>query len=73
MNDTRIIIWREATSPRIWCGIVDVADEVNAAVIVIGSRGLSGLREILAGSVSHQVAEQAGRPVLIVPPSNGQR
>jgi nucleotide-binding universal stress UspA family protein len=37
-------------------------------VIVIGSRGLSGLREALDGGVSHQVAEHAGRPVLIVLP-----
>jgi nucleotide-binding universal stress UspA family protein len=51
-----------------WQGIVDVADELDAAVIVIGSRGLNGLREALDGSVSHQVAEHAGRPVLIVPP-----
>lgn len=51
-----------------WEGIVDLADEVGAAVIVIGSRGLTGLRERLEGSVSHQVAEHSTRPVLIVPP-----
>jgi nucleotide-binding universal stress UspA family protein len=53
-----------------WEGIVDVADEIDAAVIVLGSRGLNGFRERLEGSVSHQVAEHAGRPVLIVPPAN---
>jgi nucleotide-binding universal stress UspA family protein len=37
-------------------------------VIVIGSRGLNGLREIVEGSLSHEVAQHAGRPVLIVPP-----
>jgi nucleotide-binding universal stress UspA family protein len=58
-------------APR-WKGIVD-ADELDAAAIVIGSRGLSGLKEILAGSVSHQVAEHAGRPVLIVPPPHEER
>ena len=51
-----------------WEGIVDVADEIEAAVIVLGSRGLKGAREAFAGSVSHEVAEHAGRPVLIVPP-----
>jgi nucleotide-binding universal stress UspA family protein len=51
-----------------WEGIVDVADEVDAAAIVFGSRGLKGIREQVEGSVSHQVAEHAGRPVLIVPP-----
>ena len=53
-----------------WEGIVEVADEIDAAVIVIGSRGLSGARELLAGSLSHEVAEHAGRPVLIVPRRN---
>jgi nucleotide-binding universal stress UspA family protein len=51
-----------------WDGIVAVADEIDAAVIVLGSRGLKGARELFEGSVSHQVAEHAGRPVLIVPP-----
>jgi nucleotide-binding universal stress UspA family protein len=51
-----------------WEGIVEVADEIDAGVIVIGSRGLTGTRELLAGSLSHAVAEHAGRPVLIVPP-----
>jgi nucleotide-binding universal stress UspA family protein len=51
-----------------WQGVVDVADEIDAAVIVLGSRGLAGAREFLVGSVSHEVAEHAGRPVLIVPP-----
>jgi nucleotide-binding universal stress UspA family protein len=56
-----------------WEGIVDTADELDAAVIVLGSRGLKGAREAFEGSVSHQVAEQAGRPVLIVPPPRERR
>jgi nucleotide-binding universal stress UspA family protein len=51
-----------------WEGIVDVADELDAAVIVIGSRGLTGMKKIFDASVSRQIAEHAGRPVLIVPP-----
>ena len=51
-----------------WQGIVDVADEIDAAVIVLGSRGLNGARELFEGSVSHEVAQHARRPVLIVPP-----
>jgi nucleotide-binding universal stress UspA family protein len=51
-----------------WQEIVDVADEIDAAVIVLGSRGLHGAREAFEGSVSHDVAAHAGRPVLIVPP-----
>ena len=51
-----------------WEGIVGVADELDAAVIVIGSRGLTGMKKIFDTSVSQQLAEHAGRPVLIVPP-----
>jgi nucleotide-binding universal stress UspA family protein len=51
-----------------WEGIVDVADELDAAVIVIGSRGMTGMKKIFDASLSQQVAEHAGRPVLIVPP-----
>jgi nucleotide-binding universal stress UspA family protein len=59
-----------AIAAPLWEGIVDAADEIDAAVIVIGSRGLEGVRERLEGSVSHAVAQHAGRPVLIVPPRN---
>jgi nucleotide-binding universal stress UspA family protein len=52
-----------------WEGIVEVADEIDAAVIVIGSRGLQGIHEAFEGSVSHEVAEHARRPVLVVPPA----
>jgi nucleotide-binding universal stress UspA family protein len=51
-----------------WQGVVDVADELDAAAIVIGSRGLRGLHGLAGGSVSHDVATHAARPVLIVPP-----
>jgi nucleotide-binding universal stress UspA family protein len=51
-----------------WDGIVAVADEIGAAAIVIGSRGFSAARQLLHGSVSHEVAEHAGRPVMVVPP-----
>jgi nucleotide-binding universal stress UspA family protein len=50
-----------------WRGIIDAADELDATVIVIGSRGLRGFRELIEGSLSHQVAQHTGRPVLIVP------
>jgi nucleotide-binding universal stress UspA family protein len=56
-----------------WEDIVEVADAIDAAVIVIGSRGLTGARAVLEGSLSHEVAEHAGRPVLIVPPPKTRR
>lgn len=53
---------------RTWEGIVEYADQLDAAVIVVGSHGWSAAGEFLHGSVSHQVAVHARRPVLIVPP-----
>jgi nucleotide-binding universal stress UspA family protein len=58
---------RAAVDAPTWRGIVKVADEIDAPAIVVGSHGLSGLRELIEGSVSHDVAEHAGRPVLVVP------
>jgi nucleotide-binding universal stress UspA family protein len=51
-----------------WEGIVEYADELDAAVIVVGSHSWGAGGEFLHGSVSHQVAVHAQRPVLIVPP-----
>lgn len=56
-----------------WEGILDAADEFDAAVIVFGSRGLTGVREQFKGSLSHEVAEHSGRPVLIAPPPGDRR
>jgi nucleotide-binding universal stress UspA family protein len=54
-----------------WQAIVDVADELDASVIVLGTRAFHGLREAFEGSTAHDVAEHAGRPLLIAPPRNG--
>jgi nucleotide-binding universal stress UspA family protein len=47
--------------------LVAVADEVDADLIVVGSRGLGGFPELLLGSTSTQLAQHSGRPVVIVP------
>lgn len=52
----------------IWQTILETADSMDAAVIVVGSRGLSGLRSSLLGSVSHALVNRARRPVLVFPP-----
>lgn len=46
--------------------ICHVADELDAAAIVLGARGLSRVQSALLGSVSVAVSVNAGRPVLIV-------
>jgi nucleotide-binding universal stress UspA family protein len=55
----------EATPP-VWKTIVETADLHNAAAIVIGSRGLTGLRSMLLGSVSNGVVHHADRPTLVI-------
>ncbi|HEY7891368.1 MAG TPA: universal stress protein [Solirubrobacteraceae bacterium] len=46
--------------------IVHEADTHDAAAIVIGSRGLKGLRSRLLGSTSKHVLERSTRPVVVV-------
>lgn len=43
-----------------------VADEVNADLIVMGSRGLQGLKAIIGNSVSQYVFQLSSRPMLLV-------
>ena len=50
-----------------WQTIVDAAERDGADLIVMGTRGLSGVRSLLLGSCSHHVAQHARSPVLIVP------
>ena len=47
--------------------ILAQADLVGASAIVMGSRGLTGLKSLLLGSVSHAVLQHADRPVIVVP------
>ena len=47
--------------------LADVADEVDAAFIVVGSRGRGAFKAAILGSVSKDLMGVAGRPVLVVP------
>jgi nucleotide-binding universal stress UspA family protein len=46
--------------------IIDVADEQNADLIVVGARGTSGLRRFMLGSVAAKLAHHAPNSLLIV-------
>jgi nucleotide-binding universal stress UspA family protein len=54
-----------AGSGRIAQEIIDAADQEEADLIVMGSRGVSNLRGLLLGSVAHKVLQLSAQPVLI--------
>jgi nucleotide-binding universal stress UspA family protein len=47
--------------------ILAQADELDAEAIVMGSRGLTGVKSFVLGSVSNAVVHHADRPVVVVP------
>ena len=55
---------REAT---IASAILAEAAAVDARAIVMGTRGLTGVKSLLLGSVSHAVLQHADRAVVVVP------
>jgi len=46
--------------------ILSEAAAVDARAIVVGSRGLTGIKSFLLGSVSHAVLHHADRPVVVI-------
>ncbi|HBU82514.1 MAG TPA: universal stress protein [Paenibacillus sp.] len=46
--------------------ILKYARDTDQQLIIIGSRGLSGIKEMMLGSVSHKVSQLSNCPVLIV-------
>lgn len=47
--------------------ILAEADRLGAQAIVVGTRGLTGIKSLLLGSVSHALLQHADRPVIVVP------
>ncbi|MGF9696642.1 MULTISPECIES: universal stress protein [Paenibacillus] len=46
--------------------ILNYARDTEQQLIIIGSRGLRGIKEMMLGSVSHKVSQLSSCPVLIV-------
>lgn len=46
--------------------ILNYAKDTEQQLIIIGSRGLRGIKEMMLGSVSHKVSQLSSCPVLIV-------
>ena len=55
-----------APSGRVVPKILSAAEEANADLIVVGSRGLSDFSGLLLGSVSHKLIQHANCPVLVI-------
>ncbi len=48
--------------------LLDLAETVNACMLIVGARGLGTLRRAFMGSVSQAVLNRASMPVLVVKP-----
>ncbi|MHA1479938.1 MAG: universal stress protein [Candidatus Thorarchaeota archaeon] len=46
--------------------IIEIADEREADLIIMGSRGLSGIKRLFVGSISDKVTNNAKCPVMVV-------
>ena len=47
--------------------ILDLSEELDVGLLVVGSRGLGGVGRILLGSISGGLVHHSRRPVLVVP------
>ncbi|WP_299107161.1 universal stress protein [uncultured Winogradskyella sp.] len=51
---------------KVWSEVNDVATEHNASLIIMGSQGASGLKEVLIGSNTEKVVRHSDVPVLVI-------
>lgn len=58
------------TSGRIREEVVRLADEIDADIIILGTHGVSGLKEFFMGSNAFRIVSEAGCPVLSIQDSD---
>lgn len=46
--------------------IIDIASDRGISMIIVGSRGVSGIKRLFTGSISDKVSKNASCPVMIV-------
>jgi len=51
--------------------IIDLVGEVDAGLVVVGTRGLTGFRHLLLGSTAERIVQKSPVPVLSVHPGDG--
>ncbi|WNG87986.1 universal stress protein [Mycobacterium sp. ITM-2016-00317] len=59
---------RLAANFTVWQTIIEAADDLDADLIVTGTRATTGFRSLIQSSVADHVLRRGHRPVLIVPP-----
>ena len=67
MSASPLVICAE---PSVWASIIAAAHTYDARAVVVGSRGRSGLRSAVLGSVSNAVVHHCRRPVVVVHPAD---
>jgi nucleotide-binding universal stress UspA family protein len=67
-NDVRIDLVEDSGNPT--KKILEVINEKNISLVVMGSQGRGFIKELFVGSVSHDIARHANASVLLVPFKN---
>jgi nucleotide-binding universal stress UspA family protein len=65
--DAQPVLRRAAGPGEIANVLVDIAEQHDAALVVVGRRGMSRIKSVLLGSVSEAAVRDGRRPVLVVP------
>ncbi len=67
LGDVDVAIQREIVEGRPAEGLIDLADERDAPLIVVGTKGDGVFKSAVLGSTPHKLLSWSTRPVLVVP------